>query len=90
MGQRTAGDVGESDVDMNNKVTLPHHHMAEAEEWAKIHCPSYIINVPGDYKMRRAPGGPPGGWVEVTDIHFLFDNTEEGERDMVLFILRWT
>jgi hypothetical protein len=86
MGQRTAGDVGEPDVDMNNKVTLPYYHMAEATEWAKIHCPSYITNQPGDYKMRRAPGG----WVEVTDIHFLFDNTEEGERDMVLFILRWT
>lgn len=71
---------------MNNKVTLPHHHMVEATEWAKIHCPSYITNVPGDYKMRRVPGG----WVEVTDIDFFFDNTEEGERDMVLFILRWT
>ncbi len=86
MGQGTAGDVGKPDVDMNNKVTIPYHHMAEAVEWAKIHCPSYITNQPGNTRSIRPR---PGGWVNVPDIDFFFDNTAEGDRDMVLFILRW-
>jgi hypothetical protein len=73
---------------MNNKVTLPYHDMEQAVEWAKTHCPSYITNQASasGWNLRRVPGG----WVNVPDIDFFFDNTDEGERDMVLFILRWT
>lgn len=73
-------------MDMNNKVTIPYHHMAEAVEWAKINCPSYITNQASEWKMKAVPGG----WVNVPDIDFFFDNTEEGLQDMTLFILRWS
>jgi len=71
---------------MNNKVTLPYHNMTEAVEWAKINCPSYITNQASGWNMQAVSGG----WVNVPDIDFFFDNTEEGLQDMALFILRWT
>jgi hypothetical protein len=70
---------------MNNKVTLPYHHMVEAVEWAKTHCPSYITNQASGWNLRRVPGG----WVNSPDIDFFFQDTEEGYRDMAMFILRW-
>ena len=64
-------------------VTLPYDPEWKALAWAKDHCLSYITNEAVDtQRMKRVPGG----WVDDTSIVYHFSD----ERDVTLFILRWS
>jgi hypothetical protein len=62
---------------MRYTVTLPHKYEWDATEWAKEHCPSYLS---ATAHLRLGRDLPPSN----VDYHFA------DEKDLTMFILRWS
>ena len=64
-------------------VTLPYDPEWKALAWAKEYCSSYITNkVSNTTRLKPVSGG----WVNDSSIVYYFND----ERDVTLFILRWS
>jgi hypothetical protein len=59
---------------MTNSVFVPVARLLEALTWAKRHCATYITN---DYLQ------------DTNSIEFFFCPTEQGQREMLMFTLKF-
>jgi len=65
---------------MNNWVTIKRDRVDEALAWAKANCPHYITN---DYHMCGY------NLYDENLIDFYFMRSEAGEKEMLMFALKW-
>ena len=64
------------------KVTLPYDPMWLALDWAKKHCPSYTTMIAEPVEPRRSLSDAPAQIY----VNYYFSD----ERDVTMFILRWS
>lgn len=66
---------------MRNSVTVKSRHVTEALEWAKQYCPAYItVDLHQDGYNTYNPN--------LYD--FFFERSEQGQKQMLMFQLKWT
>ena len=74
---------------MRNWVTIERNgrDLAEIIAWAKIHCPTYITNGYGIVGGRTSAYD--SGEYDANTVDYFFGNNAQGQRDMILFALKW-
>lgn len=65
---------------MRNYVTIKLQHKMAAFDWAKTHCPNFIT---ADHHMVNYES------YDTFRFDFFFDDSDAGQKEMVLFALRW-
>ena len=78
---------------MKNWVTITRNFLRndrdlrEITEWARTHCPTYITN---DYGIEGGrESAYDSGESDPNTVDYFFGVGEQGQRDMVIFTLRW-
>jgi len=75
---------------MKNWVTVrrePYRDMVDVTKWAIKYCPTYITNSDG------VKGGRTDHWnsgdLDPDTLDYFFGVNEQGQKDMMIFTLRW-
>jgi hypothetical protein len=71
---------------MKNWVTVKRENVDSALSWAKKHCPTYITN---DYSRVGGRIDPMERGNDYHNVDFFFVPCNQGEKDMILFALKW-
>lgn len=76
----------EVEMDIKNWATIPRRNAEPALAWARMRCNTYITN---DYSVEggRIDAYEAGDDFEYVD--FFFSDTEQGHKEMTMFMLRW-
>ena len=74
---------------MRNWVTIARNgrDLREITEWAKTHCPTYITN---DYGIKGGRTNTyDSGVHDPNTVDYFFGRDSQGQREMILFALKW-